>query len=221
MLQRAQNRADGLNDDAPPEEPVRAAWAVRDPLLTAYYDTEWGLPVCDEAGVFEQLSLEVFQAGLSWITVLRKREALREAFAGFDPDRVAEYDAADVDRLMDDSAIIRNRRKIEAVVRNALATVLLREGEGLAGLVWSHLPERSPAPKTDAEVPSASPESRALAEELESLVFAFVGPTTVHALMGAIGIVDLHLVSSDRRGCSGLWNADGSRTDQALPFPAR
>lgn len=199
------------------DEPQRASWATGDPLLTEYYDTEWGMPVRDEAGVFERLSLEAFQSGLSWITVLRKREAFRAAFDGFDPDRVAAYGAEDVERLLADSGIIRNRRKIEATVGNAGAALRLREeGTDLGELVWSFMPELSPAPLTEAEVPSASPESAALAKELKRRGFSFVGPTTVYALMTAIGIVDAHVVTSHRRGCSGLWNADGTR---AVPGP--
>ena len=199
------------------DEPQRASWATGDPLLTEYYDTEWGMPVRDEAGVFERLSLEAFQSGLSWITVLRKREAFRAAFDGFDPDRVAAYGAEDVERLLADSGIIRNRRKIEATVGNAGAALRLREeGTDLGELVWSFMPELSPAPLTEAEVPSTSPESAALAKELKFRGFSFVGPTTVYALMTAIGIVDAHVVTSHRRGCSGLWNADGTR---AVPGP--
>lgn len=198
-------------------EPQRAPWATGDPLLTEYYDTEWGMPVRDEAGVFERLSLEAFQSGLSWITVLRKREAFRAAFDGFDPDRVAAYGAEDVERLLADGGIIRNRRKIEATVGNAGAALRLREeGTDLGELVWSFMPELSPAPLTEAEVPSTSPESAALAKELKRRGFSFVGPTTVYALMTAIGIVDAHVVTSHRRGCSGLWNTDGTR---AVPGP--
>lgn len=199
------------------DKPQRASWATGDPLLTEYYDTEWGMPVRDEAGVFERLSLEAFQSGLSWITVLRKREAFRAAFDGFDPDRVAAYGAEDVERLLADSGIIRNRRKIEATVGNAGAALRLRDaGTDLGELVWSFMPELSPAPLTEAEVPSTSPESAALAKELKRRGFSFVGPTTVYALMTAIGIVDAHVVTSHRRGCSGLWNADGTR---AVPGP--
>ncbi|MBK0420049.1 DNA-3-methyladenine glycosylase I [Leucobacter sp. CSA1] len=196
------------------EAPVRAAWATSDPLLTEYYDTEWGVPVRAEAGVFERLSLEAFQAGLSWLTVLRKRESFRAAFDGFDPEAVAAYGEPDVRRLLSDAGIIRNRRKIDATIANARATLRLREeGIGLSGLVWSYMPERSPAPLRDEEVPSTSAESVALAKDLKRRGFAFVGPTTVYALMTAIGIVDAHLVGSHRRGCSGLWNEDGSRRE--------
>ena len=192
--------------------PVRSAWALLDPLLTEYYDTEWGIPVRDEQGLFERLTLEAFQTGLSWLVILRRREGFRAAFDGFDFERIAGYDERDVARLLADERIIRNRRKIEATISNARALIALHERGGtLSGLVWSHMPERSPAPRTVREVPSSSPESAALAKELKRCGFLFVGPITVYALMGAIGAVDLHLVDSHRRGCSGLWNADGSR----------
>lgn len=191
----------------------RAAWAETDPLLTEYYDHEWGMPVYDEVGVFERLTLEAFQSGLSWLTVLRKRDAFRVAFAGFDPENVARFDEGDVARLMADAGIIRNRAKIESTIGNANAALLLREsGTNLADLVWSYMPTTSPAPTNAAEVPSVSEESVALAKELKLRGFRFVGPTTMYALMSAIGIVDTHLVSSHRRGCSGLWNADGTRS---------
>lgn len=190
---------------------IRARWALSDPLLTDYYDTEWGMPVRDEAGVYERLMLEAFQSGLSWLIVLRKREAFRRAFAGFDPERVAAFTASDVERLLADPGIIRNRRKIEAAIVNAEATLRLRKADtSLADLVWSYVPDRSPAPRSEAEVPATSPESIALAKRLKHHGFVFVGPTTVYALMTAIGIVDAHLVDSHRRGCSGLWNPDGS-----------
>lgn len=202
----------GVAMNAPADsQPSRAAWATSDPLLTLYYDTEWGMPVRDEHGVFERLSLEAFQSGLSWLTVLRKRDAFRAAFEGFDPERVAAFDDDDTARLLQDSAIIRNRMKIEATIRNARATLRLRDDGGLEALVWSFMPERSPAPETDTEVPATSVESIALAKELKRRDFAFVGPTTAYALMSAIGIVDTHLVTSHRRGCSGLWEIDGTR----------
>lgn len=200
----------------------RAAWATQDPLLTTYYDTEWGDPVVDEVGVFERLTLEAFQSGLSWLTVLRKREGFRAAFDGFDPAVVAEYDADDVERLIANPDIIRNERKILATIANAqVANRLAAEGgPTLAELVWSYMPERSPAPRTEAEVPATSPESHALAKELKRQGFSFVGPTTVYALMTAIGVADTHLVDSHRRGCSGLWNVDGTRTETPAPFAA-
>ncbi|WP_186816625.1 DNA-3-methyladenine glycosylase I [Cellulomonas aerilata] len=184
---------------------ARPAWAATDPLLREYYDTEWGMPVTDERGLFERLSLEAFQSGLSWATILRKRPAFREAFDGFDPDVVAAYDADDVARLMADAGIVRNRAKILATLANARATVALRPDGGLVDLVWSFRPERTPAPATAADVPTRSAESVALAKELRRRGFAFVGPTTMFALMEAVGIVDTHLLGSHRRGTSGVW----------------
>jgi DNA-3-methyladenine glycosylase I len=188
---------------------ARPAWASVDPLLREYYDTEWGLPVRDERGLFERLSLEAFQSGLSWATILRKRPAFRAAFDGFDPDAVAGYAARDVERLLTDASIVRNRAKIEAAIANARATVALRADErvigGLPGLVWSFQPTSTPEPKTIADVPTTSAESIALAKALRMHGFRFVGPTTMFALMEAVGIVDTHLVDSHRRGSSGVW----------------
>jgi DNA-3-methyladenine glycosylase I len=185
---------------------ARPAWAATDPLLREYYDTEWGMPVRDERGLFERISLEAFQSGLSWATILRKRPAFREAFSQFDVDAVAAYGDRDVARLMDDAAIVRNRRKIEATIVNARATVALRPEGGLAELVWSFRPDRTPAPLSYAEVPTTSPESVALSRALRARGFTFVGPTTMFALMEAIGMVDTHLVASHRRGSSGVWS---------------
>jgi DNA-3-methyladenine glycosylase I len=184
---------------------ARPAWAATDPLLRDYYDTEWGMPVRDETGLFERLSLEAFQSGLAWATILRKRPAFRAAFDGFDPDTVAAYDEHDVARLMGDAGIVRNLRKIEATITNARATAALRQDGGLVDLVWSFKPDRTPAPSTYADVPSTSPESKALAKALRAKGFVFVGPTTMFALMEAVGIVDTHLVDSHRRGSSGVW----------------
>ena len=184
---------------------ARPTWAATDPLMREYYDTEWGMPVRDERGLFERLSLEAFQSGLSWATILRKRPAFRVAFDDFDPDRVAAYDEGDVARLMGDAGIVRNRRKIEATITNARATRALREEGGLVELVWSFRPASTPAPETYADVPSTSPESVALAKALRGKGFGFVGPTTMFALMEAVGIVDTHLVGSHRRGSSGVW----------------
>ena len=184
---------------------ARPTWATTDPLLRGDYDTEWGMPVRDEKGLFERLSLEVFQAGLSWATILRKRPAFREAFADFAPDEVAAFDNDDVARLMSDARIVRNRRKIEATIANAQATVTLRDDDGLAALIWSFQPEQTPRPRTVSEVPTTSPESRALATALKARGFRHVGPTTMFALMEAVGIVDTHLLDSHRRGSSGVW----------------
>ena len=185
---------------------ARPAWAATDPLLRDYYDTEWGMPVRDEQGMYERLSLEAFQAGLSWATILRKRPAFREVFDGFDPEQVARYGEEDVERLMGDARIVRNRAKILAAITNANATLALRDRGGLADFVWSFQPERTPRPRTPAEVPTTSPESLALSKALRKEGFAFVGPTTMHALMEAVGIIDTHLLDSHRRGSSGVWS---------------
>ena len=184
---------------------ARPAWAASDPLMQEYYDTEWGMPVRDERGMFERLSLEAFQSGLSWATILRKRPAFRAAFDDFDPDRVAAYGDADVERLMADAGIVRNRRKVDATITNARATVALRADGGLVDLVWSFRPEATPAPSSYVDVPTRSAESLALSKELKRRGFAFVGPTTMYALMEAVGIVDTHLLDSHRRGSSGVW----------------
>ncbi len=186
---------------------ARPAWASVDPLLREYYDTEWGMPVTDERGIFERVSLEGFQAGLSWATIQRKRPAFRTAFDGFDPDLVAAYDDRNVERLLADASIVRNRQKILAVIGNARATIALRADMGLSALIWSFRPETTPRPRRFAEIPTTSPESVALSKELRRRGFAFVGPTTMYALMEAIGIVDTHLVGSHRRGSSGIWPA--------------
>jgi DNA-3-methyladenine glycosylase I len=172
-----------------------------------YYDTEWGMPVRDEQGLYERICLEGFQAGLSWATILRKRPAFRKAFADFDPDLVAQFDGADVERLMDDPGIVRNRMKVNATIANARATVALREEGGLVELVWSHRPSETPRPESMEDVASVSEESKALSKALRSRGFAFVGPTTMHALMEAVGIIDTHLLSSHRRASSGVWPA--------------
>lgn len=166
-----------------------------DPLYEEYHDEEWGHPVHGDAELFERMVLEGFQSGLSWLTILRKREAFREAFAGFVPDAVAEFGEDDVERLMGDAGIVRNRRKIESAITNARAVVALREsGRSLDEVVWSHRPApRSGAPATWEDVPASTPESAALAKELKSLGFVFVGPTTMYALMQACGLVDDHV----------------------------
>ena len=185
---------------------VRPTWASHDELLRSYYDTEWGLPIHDETGVFERLVLEGFQAGLSWRTVLAKRDAIREAFEGFIPDRVAVFTTDDVDRLMSAPGIIRNRRKIEAAIANARTTIAIRNNSDttdgpshLGELVWSYRPDHDPRPRSQDEVPTQLPESVALAADLKSRGFRFVGPTTMLALMAAIGIVNTDIVGTHRR----------------------
>ncbi|MFC7328892.1 DNA-3-methyladenine glycosylase I [Marinactinospora rubrisoli] len=190
---------------------ARPQWAAADPLLREYYDTEWGMPVRDERGMFERISLEAFQAGLSWATILRKRPAFRAAFHDFDPDTVAAYTEDDVRRLMADAGIVRNEQKIRATIGNARATVALRQEGGLVAFVWSFQPEKTPEPRTAAEIPTRSAESAALSKALRAKGFTFTGPTTMFALMEAVGIVDTHLVDSHRRGSSGVWPTAGAR----------
>lgn len=162
-----------------------------DPVYERYHDTEWGRPQRSEQALFEKVCLEGFQAGLAWITVLRKREALREAFAGFDPDAAL---GIDVEPLMKDPGLIRSGPKLRAVVRNATATIALREQGGLAQLLWSRAEVPSPAYERWQDVPASTPTSTALAKELKKAGFVFVGPTTVYALLQACGLVNDHLV---------------------------
>lgn len=188
-----------------PDGRARPAWASVDPMLRDYYDTEWGMPVRDEHGLYERISLEAFQAGLSCATILRKRPAFRAAFDGFHPDIVAAYTDGDVDRLMADTGIVRNRMKILAAITNAKATVKLRDDGNLVDLVWSFQPETTPEPRHFSEIPTKSPQSLALSKALRARGFAFVGPTTMYALMEAIGIIDTHLLDNHRRGSSSIW----------------
>ena len=182
-----------------PDGAPRCAWAGGAPEMLAYHDDEWGRPVHGEQALFERITLEAFQSGLSWLTILRKRDGFRAAFAGFDPDVVAAYGPADQARLLADPAIVRNRAKIAAAVTNARAVVALRPDGGLDALVWSFRPAKSPAPRSLAEVPAVTPESTALARALKSRGFVFVGPTTAYAAMQACGLVDDHIVGCHRR----------------------
>jgi DNA-3-methyladenine glycosylase I len=165
-------------------------------LYEAYHDDEWGRPVTDARHMLERLCLEGFQAGLAWITILRKREAFREAFAGFDPAVVARFGQGDVERLMGDAGIVRNRLKIEATIANANAALELEaQGIDLAELVWSHAPAPRAEPARELrDLPAETPESKALSKDLKKRGFRFVGPTTVYAAMQACGVVNDHLV---------------------------
>ncbi len=184
-----------------PDGRLRCSWAGSAPEYLAYHDSEWGRRVEGDQELFERLSLEAFQSGLSWITILRKREAFRKAFRGFDVEQVAAFGEADVRRLMSDAAIVRNRAKIEATVANARAVLALETS--LAELLWSFAPEgRRPPPARSADVPATTAESAAMAKELRRRGFRFVGPTTSYALMQATGMVDDHLTGCWVRGRS-------------------
>jgi DNA-3-methyladenine glycosylase I len=177
-------------------EPTRC-WTTSDPLYLAYHDEEWGRPVTDERGLLERLCLEGFQSGLSWLTILRKRENFRAAFAAFDPETVARFGAREITRLLKDAGIVRHRGKIEAAIANARGTLTLREaGTPLEELVWTHRPQRRrAAPKSFKDLAATTPESVALSKELKRAGFRFVGPTTVYAAMQACGIVNDHLAT--------------------------
>lgn len=180
-----------------PDGLARCPWGLSTDDYVEYHDTEWGRPVHGEAALFERLCLEAFQSGLSWITILRRREGFRKAFAGFSPEAVAAFTDGDRERLLADTGIIRNRAKIDASIGNAQATLALREAHegGLDALVWSYAPDPAgrPAPRTVADVPAVTAESTALAKDLKKRGFRFVGPTTAYALMQACGLVDDHL----------------------------
>lgn len=167
-----------------------------DPLYEEYHDHEWGNETYGDNAIYERMVLEGFQSGLSWLTILRKRENFRAAFAGFDADAVARFTEDDVERLLADEGIVRNRLKVQAAINNARATVALQEAGGsLSELVWSFAPEspREEPPATWNDVPASTPESKALAKELKAHGFTFVGPTTMYALMQALGIVNDHV----------------------------
>ncbi|GBQ66294.1 DNA-3-methyladenine glycosylase I [Ameyamaea chiangmaiensis NBRC 103196] len=176
----------------PTPSPTRCRWASTDPLLRDYHDTEWGVPVHDARLLWETLCLESFQAGLSWLIVLRRRDGFRRAFAGFDPDQVARFDEADVDRLMDDAGIIRARAKIVATIGNARAFCAMRDrGEDFARFAWGLVPD-APIVNRTGTVLAQSPDSVALSKALKARGFTFVGPVIVYAWMQAVGMVDDH-----------------------------
>jgi DNA-3-methyladenine glycosylase I len=170
----------------------RCDWAVSAPEYVAYHDDEWGQEIRDDRGLYERMTLEGFQSGLSWITILRKRENFRRAFAGFDPEVVAAYGEDDRARLMSDAGIVRNRLKVNAAIVNARALLELEPGE-FTEFLWSFRPDHQPVPKTLSDVPATTPESIAMAKALKKKGFVFVGPTTAYALMQATGIVNDHL----------------------------
>jgi DNA-3-methyladenine glycosylase I len=198
-------------------EPTRCEWVpLGDPLYVAYHDDEWGVPVRDERRLFELLTLEGAQAGLSWSTILRKREGYRRVFAGFDPAAVARFGEEDVERLLADPAIVRNRLKVESTVANARATLALHEqGTSLAEVLWSAVggEPRLNAWTTLGEIPAETPESRALSRELKRRGFRFVGPTILYALMQAAGLVNDHVTSCFRYEVAAQGTATSRRVD--------
>jgi DNA-3-methyladenine glycosylase I len=170
---------------------ARCAWAASTPEYIAYHDEEWGRPLTGDDAMYERLTLEAFQSGLSWITILRKRANFRAAFAGFSISSVAEFGDAEIERLLGDAGIVRNRMKITAAIENARAAALVPEG--LSALLWGFAPAPRPRPASRADIPPTSPESVAMAKELKRRGFRFTGPTTAYALMQATGMVDDHL----------------------------
>ena len=172
---------------------ARCRWGSTDDRYRDYHDAEWGWPVTDERGLYEKLSLECLQSGLSWALILRKRDGIRDAFADFDPDTVAAFGPAELDALLQDARVIRNRRKLEAIVANAQATVAARAETPLPELVWSFRPPPRKSPRGYADLASITEESKALAKELKRRGYAFVGPTTVYSTMQAVGLVNDHL----------------------------
>ncbi|MCM2576201.1 DNA-3-methyladenine glycosylase I [Streptomyces sp. MTZ3.1] len=181
---------------------MRCPWGLSADVYVEYHDTEWGRPVRGDEALYERLCLEAFQSGLSWLTILRRRDGFRAAFDGFRIPAVAAFTDADVERLLQDESIIRNRAKIEATIANARVLAEWPEG-GLDALIWSYAPDPAgrPVPRTVADVPAVTPESAALAKDLKKRGLRFVGPTTAYALMQACGLVDDHLADCVRRGC--------------------
>jgi DNA-3-methyladenine glycosylase I len=202
---------------------TRCWWCGDDPLYVAYHDREWGKPLRDERALFELLCLEGFQAGLSWITILRKRVAFREAFDGFDPKVVARYRERDVDRLLSNAAIVRHRGKITATIANAQSVGAMQEaGTSLKQIVWSHAPLVREAPLASrGEIPAQSTESAALARELRKWGMRFVGPTTVYAFMQSAGLVDDHLAGCHRAGVAGQVLRKAPRPRAPIPGPVK
>ena len=187
----------------------RCSWASTTPELREYHDSEWGLPVSDDDGLFERICLEAFQCGLSWLTILRKREAFRQGFAAFEIEAVARFGDADIARLLAEPGIVRNRAKIVASIENARRSQeVIAEDGSLAQLIWPYAPPLAAAPRSYAEVATVTPESRALAQELKRRGFRYLGPTTVCALMQACGLINAHLA-----GCHARERVDAARVD--------
>jgi DNA-3-methyladenine glycosylase I len=184
------------------ENPIRC-FGDGDPLYENYHDSEWGVPVHDESALLERIVLEGFQSGLSWLTVLRKREAFREAFAGFDPVAVAAFEEDDIARLLGNPGIIRHRGKIRAAIANARALVRLHEdGDTLDRVIWSHAPAKHVRPRSYENLPASTPESAALSKALKKLGFTFIGPVTAYSTMQAAGVVNDHLASCSTNAVS-------------------
>lgn len=195
----------------------RCGWCTSAPDYVEYHDGEWGRPVIDDIRLYEKLCLEGFQSGLSWLTILRKREGFRRAFCDFDPEKVARFGEKDVDRLLTDAAIVRHRGKIEATIANARATIAVQESHGsLAVLVWSHEPSRRgrDAPERLGDLPSTTPESTTLSKDLRRHGFRFIGPTTAYAAMQSLGLVNDHLKS-----CHVQTSCDRDRRAMVRPAP--
>jgi DNA-3-methyladenine glycosylase I len=194
---------------------ARCRWADSAPDYRDYHDREWGFPVADDARLFEKLSLEGFQSGLSWLTILRKREAFRRAFAGFDFNKVARFGERDVERLLADASIVRHRGKIEAVINNAGRAVEMAQSEGsIAAFVWQFEPEPRDGARSREAIEAHTEESRALAKELKRRGWRFVGPTTVYAFMQAMGLVNDHL-----EGCAAHAEVERARAKFKRPKP--
>ncbi len=188
----------------------RCRWGAAPPEYAAYHDDEWGRPVTDDARIFEKLCLEGFQSGLSWLTILRKRDGFRQAFAGFEPAAVSKFGARDVKRLLGDAGIVRHRGKIEATIANAQATLSVQaDGASLSDLIWSFAPKgRRRVPRALADIPAVTDESTALSKELRRRGFRFVGPTTAYAAMQSLGIVNDHVV-----GCAARATCEAARRE--------
>jgi len=194
---------------------ARCRWGSTDALYRAYHDNEWGRPVTDERGLYEKLSLECLQSGLSWALILRKRDGIRDAFADFEPDAVAVFGSKEIEALLNDPRVIRNRRKLEAIVRNAQATVAMRDHTPLPDLVWGFRQKRGRAPRSYADMASLTDESKQLAKELKREGFAFVGPTTVYSTMQAVGLVNDHLA-----GCFVRKEVEAAQRNVQRLFPS-
>jgi DNA-3-methyladenine glycosylase I len=195
---------------------ARCRWGSTDELFRDYHDREWGWPVTDERRLYEKLCLECLQSGLSWALILRKRDGIRDAFGDFSTDAVAAFGRKELEGLLKDPRVIRNRRKLEAIIQNAKATVAMRDQKPLAELVWSFRPPRRRAPRGYPDMPSVTDESKQLAKELKRQGFAFVGPTTVYSTMQAVGVVNDHLA-----GCFVRKEVEAAQRDVQRLFPSR